>query len=391
MNARERFLATMHFEPIDRMPSWEWHYLEPTLERWHQEGLPSDVFLPIPSANGVSFGSDVIKREGGDAAGRVPIGSYFQLDRGQPYCQGEVAYVPVSTGLVPPFEQQVLREDERTRVLVDADGITKEILKDMQPAMPRFLEYPVRSREDFAALRKRYDPAAERYPSVALWHDYTAYIQRRDYPLGLKFDGFFGRIRKWMGTEGLMFTLYDDPAFFEAMCECHCEFIVQTIRQAVEEVKLDYVNIWEDMAYKCGSLISPKHVRQYMLPRYRRVVDLLRAHGVEIIFVDSDGNIDELLPIWLEMGINGVWPLEIAAGMEPLALRKQYGKALLLVGGIDKRELSKGKAEVYAEVMRKVPALNEQGGYIATVDHSVPPDVPFENYVYYRELLQKLA
>jgi uroporphyrinogen decarboxylase len=391
----------MRFGPVDRVPLWEWHFLEPTVERWHQEGLPANVILPTGGARGVSapevletstsIDSDVIERKEIDAAGRASIGSYFQLDRGEPYCAGEVAYVPVSTGIMPPFEERLLHEDERTRVLVDANGITKEIHKHISPAMPRFLEYPVRSREDFATLRKRFDSAAKRYPSAAVWQGYKASIQRRDYPLGLMFDGFFGRLRNWMGTEGLMYTLYDSPAFFEEMCESHCQFISQTIRQAVEDVKIDYVNIWEDMAYKSGPLISPKHVRQYMLPRYRLITDMLHAHGVEIIFVDSDGNLDELIPIWLQAGINGVWPLEVAAGSDLLALRELYGKDLLLVGGIDKRELSKGKAEVYAEVMRQVPTLNAQGGYITTVDHSVPPDVPLENYVYYRDLLQKLA
>ena len=136
--------------------------------------------------------------------------------------------------------------------------------------------------------------------------------------------------------------------------------------------------------------MSPAHVRKYVLPGYRQIVDLLRAHGIDIIFVDCDGNIDLLIPIWLEAGINGVWPLEVAAGTDPLRLRKEYGHDLLLVGGIDKRELSKGREQVYAQVMRQVPHLNQSGGYIPTVDHSVPPDVPFENYVYFRRLLREL-
>ncbi len=107
--------------------------------------------------------------------------------------------------------------------------------------------------------------------------------------------------------------------------------------------------------------------------------------------MDCDGNIEQLIPLWLEAGINGVWPLEVAAGMDALRLRQRYGRDLLLVGGIDKRELARDRAAVHAEVLRQVPCLNEQGGYIATVDHSVPPDVPFDNYVYFRELLRELA
>jgi uroporphyrinogen decarboxylase len=292
--------------------------------------------------------------------------------------------------LVPPFEVRVIEEDQHTRTFVDADGITQEILKGVEPAMPRFLEFPVRTRQDFEHLLSRYesrDPS--RYPDE--WDVYKAQVKDRDYPLGLMFDGFFGRLRKWMGLENMLYTLMDDPSLFAAMCDFHAEFILETIGKAIEEIDVDYVNIWEDMAFKTGPLMSPRHVREYMLPGYRKLIDLLRGNGVDIIFVDSDGNLDLLIPIWLEAGINGVWPIEVAAGMDPVALRKQYGQDLLLVGGIDKRQLSKGKAEVYTEVMRRVPPLIEEGGYIPTVDHSVPPDVPLENYVYFRELLADLA
>jgi len=132
-------------------------------------------------------------------------------------------------------------------------------------------------------------------------------------------------------------------------------------------------------------------VRRYMLPGYRRIVDCLRRHEVDIIFVDSDGNCDELIPIWLEAGINGLWPLEVAAGSDALRYRREYGRDLLLVGGIDKRELRKGIDAVRQEVLRQVPAMLASSGYVPTVDHSVPPDVPFENYVAYRELLSELS
>ena len=157
-----------------------------------------------------------------------------------------------------------------------------------------------------------------------------------------------------MGLENLLLTIYDDPLLFEAMCIFHTEFVLDTVGQAVEEVDIDYVNIWEDMAFKTGPLMSPAHVRKYMLPGYRQIVDLLRANGIDTIFVDCDGNLDQLIPIWLEAGINGVWPIEVAAGMDPVKLRQTYGQDLLLVGGIDKRELSKDKEAIRTEVMKKV-------------------------------------
>jgi hypothetical protein len=378
MNSLERFRATMHFAPADRRPLWEWHYLEDTVTRWHSEGLPAAVYMP--------------EGDRAPSAGSVGIGSYFGLDHGQPYCPGALAYVPVNTGMLPSFPMQYLEEDERVQTLIDEEGVTKQILKHITPAMPRFIEFPVKGREDFARMQARYDSASPaRYPAPAVWNTFVQTAAARDYPLGLMFDGFFGRLRRWMGLEALLYTLHDDPWLFQAMCDFHTEFILATLQRALAEAPIDYVNIWEDMAFKTGPLMSPRLVRKYMLPGYRKIVDLLRGHGIDTIFVDCDGNLDLLIPIWLEAGINGVWPLEAAAGMDPVALRQRYGRDLLLVGGIDKRELSQGPEQVYAEVMKKVPCLIEQGGFIPTVDHSVPPDVPLANYVYFRQLLSELS
>ncbi|NLF00263.1 MAG: hypothetical protein GX601_04725 [Anaerolineales bacterium] len=387
MNTRERLLATMHFQPVDRCPLWEWHYLDETVHQWHAQGLPAEVYLP-PVASGewcAPAGST-----GSVDPTDMNIADYFGLDRGQPYCPGAVELVPVNTGMEPPFETRTLAETAERCVFVDGDGITQEVFKDREPAMPRFIDFPVKSRADFEALTWRFDSTSVgRYP--ADWEQYKAQAAGRDYALGLTFDGFFGRLRKWMGLETMLLTLYDDPALIQEMCEFHTAFVLATIRQTLAEVRIDYANIWEDMAYKTGPLISPRHVRQYFLPGYRQIVDLLRSSGVDIIFVDSDGNLDLLIPIWLEAGINGVWPIEVAAGMDPVALRSQYGRDLLLVGGIDKRRLSKGRAELRDEVLSKVPALNEGGGYVATVDHSVPPDIPLDNYWLFRHMLAELA
>ena len=287
------------------------------MERWHGEGLPQSVRLPgfVASSGGTSPQSP------------ERIGAYFSLDRGQPYCQGETVLVPVNTGIIPPFTERLLAEDDRVRTYVDAEGVTKEVLKNALPAMPRFLDFPVKTRGDFEAMQKRCDPTTpDRYPSPEAWEVFKAHARRRDFPIGLTFDGFFGRIRRWMGLEHTLYTLHDDPLLFAAMCDFHTDFILRCIDRALEEAPIDYVNIWEDMAFKNGPLMSPRHVRQYMLPGYRRIVDALRSHGIDVIFVDCDGNTDLLVPIWLEAGINGVWPIEIAAGNDPVALRKRYGR-----------------------------------------------------------------
>lgn len=119
-----------------------------------------------------------------------------------------------------------------------------------------------------------------------------------------------------------------------------------------------------------------------MLERYKRITRVIREAGVDIIFLDSDGNIEELLPLWIEAGINGLFPMEQAAGNDILEYRKKYGKNLLMSGGIDKKALVRGRTAIDEELEAKIP-LALEGGYIPTVDHGIPPDVPYENFLYY--------
>ena len=115
----------------------------------------------------------------------------------------------------------------------------------------------------------------------------------------------------------------------------------------------------------------------------------LRGYGIDVFSVDCDGNIDELIPIWLEAGINGMLPCEVAAGMDVVKMRKKYGRDIWIVGGIDKRALAQGRRAIDDEIYAKVPFMLENGGYIPSIDHEVPHDISLSNYRYYLEQLKK--
>ena len=166
------------------------------------------------------------------------------------------------------------------------------------------------------------------------------------------------------------------------MMETITEFSIALLKKALKEAPVTVVQFFEDMCYCTGSLISPAMFREFMLPRYRRITDVIRGLGVDTIFVDSDGKVDELIPLWLEAGINGVMPMEQAAGNDIFAYRRQDGSDLLMAGGIDKRALAQGKAAIDRELEEKIP-LAFHGGYIPHLDHLIPPDVPFDNLAYY--------
>ena len=137
------------------------------------------------------------------------------------------------------------------------------------------------------------------------------------------------------------------------------------------------------MCFNHGPLISPKLFEELMVPRYRRITVALKKYNIDIDILDCDGQIYELVPGWLKGGINCMFPIE-AAHTDPIKLRKEYGKDILLMGGVNKVQLAKSKAAIDQELERLQP-LVEEGGYIPMVDHRVPPDVSFENYLYYVE------
>ena len=164
--------------------------------------------------------------------------------------------------------------------------------------------------------------------------------------------------------------------------ETNTEFILGVLRRVTETAPLTTVFFWEDMCYRSGPLISPKMFREFMLPRYKRITEFARSQGIDRIFVDSDGDVSQLIPLWIEAGINGVYPMEVAAGMDVAKLRREYGRDLLMTGGIDKRVLAQGRAAIDEELRRRMPVA-ESGGYIPHLDHAIPHDVPYEAFVYY--------
>ncbi|MBC7286647.1 MAG: hypothetical protein H5T86_01105 [Armatimonadetes bacterium] len=353
VTARERFLETFRFGSPDRpfmMPQW---VFPETIERWQSEGMPADVHF----------------------------NTYFGFDR--------MEQVPINLGLIPPLKEKVVEETSEHSIIEDELGGRRKVWKHRGIGMPQWFSYPLRDRATWEKFKRRLNPNSPcRYPQY--WEDLKRCYKGRDYPLGIHGGSYYGWLRNWIGMENLAVLYYDDPDLVEEMTNYIGDFVLAVIRRAVEELDLDFAVYWEDMAMKTGPLISPELFRKYMLPNYRKVTGFLRDAGIDIHLVDSDGNIDQLIPLWLEAGVNGVYPIEIAAGCDPLAYRRQYGRQLLMIGGIDKRALRGTKEDVEAEVMSKVPELVKQGGYSPMVDHAVPPDVPLANFQYYLDLCHEI-
>jgi hypothetical protein len=368
LTARERFLRTLDFKSVDRGFNHELPLWGQTLDRWNDEGMPQDVHI-------------------GDF---MQGNEYFGFDR--------VGYLPLQVvEPLPPFQEETLAEDERYITVRFTDGHVSRALKEgtahgTRLSMDQYLAWVVNSRAEFQAHKLRYNPQSSlRYPQW--WQDYSRCLQGRDYPLALTRNGTFGLfsfLRRWMGTEQACMVFLDDPAWAEEMLDFMTEYLIELTGRALTDVQVDYFNYFEDFAYKTAPLIGPKIFRRFFLPRYRRINDHLRAHGVRHIWLDSDGNTEVLIPLFIEAGITVHWPMERAADMHPLKLRRTYGHDLALVGGIDKRALTQDRKAIEEELYSFVPQLLEDGGYIPTLDHAFPPDISYDNFMIYLEVKRKI-
>jgi uroporphyrinogen decarboxylase len=164
------------------------------------------------------------------------------------------------------------------------------------------------------------------------------------------------------------------------------EFVCRLLGKVFSVLVPDAVHFSEDMAYKDFSMISPAMVRDFLLPTYGRWGKIIREAGCPIYAMDSDGFIGELIPIWMEAGINVCDPVEAAANNDIAGLRKRHGKRMAFRGGVDKRAIARGGAAIQEEIRRLRPVM-QGGGYIPSCDHGIPPDVSWADFVSYTKLL----
>ncbi len=356
MTDRERFVNLMNYRSVDRccyiggMGAWP-----ETVQRWQGEGY--------------------------DPA-QEPI---FDIDRWESV---HWWFFPN-----PPFGEEIIEEDERTVTHTSPEGVIIRDLKDNpMSSMPQFVRFPVETREDFRRFwtqRMQPDLAARIGPD---YESQLSAYRGRDFPLIViadRWGGFFGPLRNLVGVEKLCTLFYDDPAFVEEMMDAVADFLIAMMDSILDYTDIDVFGFWEDMAYKTGPLISPEMVRKYMLPRYRRVVEFVRSRGIQFVSLDSDGQVTSLIPVWLDAGINVLYPFEVQCGMDVVEVRRRYGRNLRMFYGIDKRSLATGPEAIDRELERVRPLI-EEGGYIPGPDHSLPPDVPFSHYCYFMDKLREV-
>jgi len=372
MTPRERFLETLLFGSPDKVPFQPGAPREKTLQRWHREGLPegADWFDATCAHIGIAP----------DRPRRTPTGPGVNLR------------------MHPTFEEKVLEHKDGHYIVQDWMGNITEISDEYDYTYIRspkdfvtrkWHKFPVESRADFEDMKKRYDPDDPvRYPED--FAERARAMRDRDYVVTVHFAGPFWQLREWVGFEPLCMLFVEDPDFVAEMVAFWAQFVSRTLARALDAGVVDHIHISEDMAYKDKSMISPAMVREFLLPTWSRWVAQAGRAGVRLFDLDSDGCIDELIPLWIEAGLNVCDPIEVAAGCDVNAYRRRFGRKMAYRQGVDKRCIAKGGGVIEGELARIAPVVRD-GGYIPGCDHGVPFDISWPDFLHYAGLLAELT
>jgi hypothetical protein len=325
MNHVERFRAVMNFQPVDRLPRWEWAmWWDETIKRWHGEGLPARFqFHQV-----------------------IEIAQYFGLD---------------------PYQQFWFSTTDPTI-----------------EATQHHVEGIVANMDDYRRIRPNLFPSHDAaIQSMGAWAERQ---KRGEAVVWATLEGFFWFPRTLMGFEKLMYAFPDQPELLHAINQDLLEFNLGLLDKMFEVCVPTFMTIAEDMSYNHGPMISRKTFEEFVAPYYRKLVPRLLERNI-MPFVDTDGDVTLLVPWLEELGVKGVLPLERQAGVDGMALRQRYPQ-LRMVGHFDKMTMNKGEAAMRAEFERLAPLI-KTGGFIPSVDHQTPPGVSLDQYRVFLRLLNE--
>lgn len=356
MTDRQRFVNQMHYKPIDRCFNMEFGYWDENYQEW-------DLFVK----NG-------IKNE-------AQANEFFSFD--------VMHTIGSNIWMSPSFKPDVIEETETTKIFINPDGLLAEVPKDGHSTIPHFHKSSIVTPDDWKnvkAERFRLDDPSRIVDIAALKKSHP---DSREYPLGVWVGSMIGRIRDMLTFEGLAYATFDYPEMVEDMVETACQLAEQSLDQTLPHFQFDFAVGWEDICFKNGPIVSVDFFRDVVAPRYKRINKKLKAHGVDLWYMDCDGDVRPILPFFLESGVNCLFPFEVNGCAHPSELFRDYGKDLRIMGGFDKIEMAKGR-DAIKKYMESLVPLVERGGYIPFCDHRCPPNVKPEYYLYYLDLKEQM-
>ncbi|HDZ19870.1 hypothetical protein LCGC14_0562960 [marine sediment metagenome] len=363
-----RYYRTFTYQDTDRVADIEFGYWPQTVRRWLAEGMDYDV--PDDQINGM-FGEW--------------MDDHFGFDQLHSHC------IYARTHMNPAFEHEVIEQKEHSVIIRNANGVLAEQFNASQDesSIPHFMDFPVKTPDDWAEMKARHrvdDPARTR-PGEEIDAIRTAVAENRMIYMPLM--GPYAKLRDMMGFMNLSCAFYEYPDMIRDMIDTWTQLQLNEFDQLPDDIPIDQIMWWEDMAGRNGPFVGPDMFREFLQPCYHAVMTEAKKRGCAIGLVDCDGDPHDIVANWMQEGVNIMFPLEVAAGVDMGDWRKEFGMELRIRGGVDKRALTLGRDAIDAELERLKPFM-DQGGFIPHLDHLVPPDISYDNYCYYRQQKCKL-
>jgi hypothetical protein len=340
-----------------------------SIEKWQaEEGMPTDV----------------------------PRHELFQFDPGGSAGFGGLGWCEAA--FLPQFETKVLEDRGEYELVQDHAGRHVLCFKGRRSGfMPEYVDHPVKDWKTWEEdVKWRMDPTSperfekldEKLPGLK-----AAAAEGKIIDQGL--IGGYMYLRSLMGPSDVLYKFYDMPDLIHDCMKTWFELSDTVIARHQEHLTLDQVFLAEDISYNSGPLISPDMMREFLFPYYKQLLDNVRARQIDktrklFVHIDTDGNCVPTIPVYKEIGVNVMSPFEVASGCDVVEIGKQFPE-LVMFGGVDKRELAKGREAIDKLVDRIFPAMQARGGYIPTCDHGVPEEVKYEDYLYYRKRCLEFA
>jgi uroporphyrinogen decarboxylase len=339
MTTHERFKRMYEHREADRVPIVDapWNS---TLERWHREGMPQGV--------------DWREFFGIDVTGSIdPDNS-------------------------PRFAERTLEETDTYRITTTRWGATEKNWKHAS-STPEHIDYAVKDRKTWEAAKAGMTPTPDRIDWRRLKADYPKWRAEGRWIGANLWFGFDITHARMVGTERLLVALYDDPEWCVDMFTHPMEVGLALLDQVWDAGYEFHGLAWpDDLGYKNAQFMSLAMYRELVKPVHKRASEWAHAKGVKA-YLHSCGNVWPFVPDFIDAGIDALNPLEVKAGMDPVAMKARHGRELVLSGGIN-AVLWDRPAEIEAEIARVLPVMKKGGGYIFSSDHSIPDTVGVEDF-----------
>ncbi len=350
MTSKERFLRMYQHKEADRVPITDIPW-EGTFKRWQNEGMPADADWT----------------------------EYFGIDK----------TAGIYVDITPRYEEKIIEETDRYRIYTTKWGVTQKSFKTLD-STPHFLDFTVTTPEAWEDAKRRMKLDDDRINWAYLKKEYPKWISEGRW-ISANFWFGFDVTHSWMvGTETLLIAMHEEPEWVKDMFDTYLTSCIALFDRIWDAgYRFDCIYWPDDMGYKGNTFFSNAMYRELLKPYHKKAVEWAHSKGI-YANLHSCGNIMTRIDDLVEIGVDCLNPLEIKAGMDPIALKQQYGEKLALQGGIN-AVLWDDKEKIISEIDRIVPVLKENGGFIFSSDHSIPNTVSLENFRVIVEEIKKIG